>query len=66
MVSAALCFASSFIHFLVLQLTSIRFPSILWQFLWNYIFGPVLLWKMRNIHEIYHWRLQTSLCIVAG
>ncbi|CAL8574073.1 hypothetical protein XPA_000046 [Xanthoria parietina] len=41
-------------------------PSVVWQFLWNYLFGPYLLWKIRTIHDIYHWRLQTIIAIVAG
>ncbi len=43
-----------------------RAPSIVWQLVWNYILGPCLLWKMRMIHDIYQWRLQTTLAIVAG
>ena len=30
------------------------------------MFGPYLLWKIRMIHDIYHWRLQTISAIVAG
>ncbi|KAL2040423.1 hypothetical protein N7G274_006866 [Stereocaulon virgatum] len=41
-------------------------PSVIWQFLWNYFFGPYLLWEIRTIRDIYHWRLQTNLTIVAG
>ncbi|KAM0804135.1 hypothetical protein BDR22DRAFT_781967, partial [Usnea florida] len=41
-------------------------PSIVWQFLWNFFFGPYLLWKIKPIHDIYHWRLQTCLSVVAG
>lgn len=41
-------------------------PSIIWQFLWNFFFGPYLLWKIKPIHDIYHWRLQTWLSVVAG
>ncbi|KAL6721850.1 hypothetical protein ACLMJK_000955 [Lecanora helva] len=41
-------------------------PSIVWQLLWNFCFGPYLLWKIRGIHDIYHWRLQTTIAIVAG
>ena len=43
-----------------------RLPSIVWQFLWNYFFGPYLIWKIRMIRDIYHWRLQTILAVVAG
>ncbi|KAF6219532.1 hypothetical protein HO133_004001 [Letharia lupina] len=41
-------------------------PSIVWQFLWNFFFGPYLLWKIKPIHDIYHWRLQTWLSVLAG
>lgn len=45
---------------------SSRLPSIFWQFVWNFFFGPYLLWKIHVIHDIYHWRLQTMLAIIAG
>ncbi|KAL9599642.1 MAG: hypothetical protein Q9219_003726 [cf. Caloplaca sp. 3 TL-2023] len=41
-------------------------PSIIWQAVWNYIAGPFLLYKIRMIDDIYHWRLQTSIAIIAG
>ncbi|KAL8992381.1 MAG: hypothetical protein Q9188_007601 [Gyalolechia gomerana] len=41
-------------------------PSVIWQFLWNYFFGPYLLWKIHMIRDIYHWRLQTIIAVVAG
>ncbi|KAF6238994.1 hypothetical protein HO173_002866 [Letharia columbiana] len=41
-------------------------PTVVWQFAWNYIFGPYLLWNIRMIKDIYHWRLQTTLAIIAG
>ncbi|KAL9136198.1 MAG: hypothetical protein Q9175_002587 [Cornicularia normoerica] len=40
--------------------------NVAWQFAWNYIFGPYLLWNIRMIKDIYHWRLQTTLAIIAG
>ena len=43
-----------------------RAPSIVWQFMWNFFFGPYLIWKIRMIHDIYQWRFQTILAIVAG
>ncbi|KAL8852056.1 MAG: hypothetical protein Q9221_003081 [Calogaya cf. arnoldii] len=41
-------------------------PSIIWQASWNFIAGPYLLWKIRMIRDIYNWRLQTTLAIIAG
>ena len=43
-----------------------RAPSIIWQAAWNYIAGPYLLWKIRMIRDIYNWRLQTTLAILAS
>ncbi|KAI4113464.1 MAG: hypothetical protein LQ345_005562 [Seirophora villosa] len=41
-------------------------PSVVWQFLWNFVFGPYLLWNIRMIRDIYNWRLQTIIAVVAG
>ncbi|KAL8628665.1 hypothetical protein Q9189_005613 [Teloschistes chrysophthalmus] len=41
-------------------------PSIIWQFLWTWVCGPYVLWKIRMIRDIYHWRLQTIITVVAG
>lgn len=40
-------------------------PSVLWQFLWATVFGPILLVKIRHIHDVHHWALQTRLAILA-
>ncbi|KAI9818336.1 MAG: hypothetical protein M1826_001398 [Phylliscum demangeonii] len=39
-------------------------PSALWQAIWTFLFGPYILFKIRNIHDIYRWKLQTSLAIL--
>ncbi|KAJ5312636.1 hypothetical protein PENANT_c007G06881 [Penicillium antarcticum] len=41
-------------------------PSILWQLLWSWVFAPYILWKIRNIHDIHHWRLQITCCLIAA
>ncbi|KAK1147955.1 hypothetical protein N8T08_000471 [Aspergillus melleus] len=41
-------------------------PSILWQLFWSWLFGPWILWKIRNIHDIHHWRLQITCCVIAA
>ncbi|KAJ5191048.1 uncharacterized protein N7498_010033 [Penicillium cinerascens] len=41
-------------------------PSILWQLFWSWIFAPCILWKIRNIHDIHHWRLQITCCVIAA
>ncbi|KAJ5687599.1 hypothetical protein N7536_010218 [Penicillium majusculum] len=40
-------------------------PSILWQLLWSWVFAPYVLWRIRNIHDIHHWRLQITCCVIA-
>jgi len=37
--------------------------TILYQAIWTYLFGPWLLWRIRKIHDIFHWKLQTVLAI---
>ena len=41
-----------------------RIPSALWQGFWTWGFGPWLLFKIRKIHDIHRWRLQTTLVII--
>lgn len=57
---------SNVLYHFMHQLKPIRLPTILWQFVWNYVFGPCLLWKIRLIRDIYSWRMQTTMAIVAG
>ncbi len=44
----------------------IRVPSIAWQFFWAWIYAPYLLWRVRKIHDLHGWRLQTTICCLAG
>ena len=46
------------------DLIGVRIPSALWQGFWTWGFGPWLLFKIRKIHDIYRWRLQTTLVII--
>ncbi|KAJ5397025.1 hypothetical protein N7509_005138 [Penicillium cosmopolitanum] len=41
-------------------------PSILWQLFWSWIFSPYILWRIRNIYDIHHWRLQITCCVIAA
>ncbi|KAJ5181993.1 hypothetical protein N7449_012140 [Penicillium cf. viridicatum] len=41
-------------------------PSILWQLLWSWVCAPYVLWRIRNIHDIHHWRLQITCCLIAA
>ncbi|KUJ11505.1 uncharacterized protein LY89DRAFT_594537 [Mollisia scopiformis] len=41
-------------------------PSALWQLFWCCIYGPYLLYKIRNVHDTHYWRTQTILCVVSG
>ncbi|KAB8229038.1 uncharacterized protein BDW43DRAFT_315374 [Aspergillus alliaceus] len=41
-------------------------PSILWQLFWSWIFAPYILWKIRHIQDIHHWRRQITCCVIAA
>lgn len=41
-------------------------PSAFWQLFWAWVCGPYTLYKIRNIHDVHHWRLQVILCVVSG
>ncbi|KAE8444112.1 hypothetical protein EG329_000894 [Mollisiaceae sp. DMI_Dod_QoI] len=41
-------------------------PSALWQLFWCCIYGPYLLFKIRNVHDTHYWRTQTILCVLSG
>lgn len=47
-----------------LILSSYRIPSALGQGLWTYGLGPWLLYRIRKIDDVHHWRLQTSLALL--
>ena len=32
---------------------------------WSWLFAPYILWKIRNIHDVHHWRLQITICLIA-
>ncbi|KFA74047.1 hypothetical protein S40288_05159 [Stachybotrys chartarum IBT 40288] len=39
-------------------------PSVLWQFIWSWMFAPILLWRAWNIRDTLGWRTQTVGCCV--
>lgn len=41
-------------------------PSALWQLIWSWLFGPYILFKIRKIHDVHHWRLQVILSVISG
>ncbi|PVH73718.1 integral membrane protein [Cadophora sp. DSE1049] len=41
-------------------------PSALWQLFWCCIYGPYLLYRIRNVHDAHYWRAQTILCVISG
>jgi len=41
-------------------------PSLFWQFLWAWVFAPVILWQARGIRDTHGWQLQTMVCCIAG
>ena len=43
-----------------------RIPSAFWQLFYAWIYGPYILYSVRNIHETHHWRLQVWLSVVSG
>ncbi|RPA80004.1 hypothetical protein BJ508DRAFT_210715 [Ascobolus immersus RN42] len=40
------------------------FPSTLWQALYTYLLGPLILYKIRHIRDTHNWKLQTTLAIL--
>lgn len=50
----------------MLELTGARIPSVLWQCLWAWCFGPWVLFRTRKIKDTHYWRIQTQLAVVAG
>lgn len=49
-----------------LELTLVRIPSVLWQCLWAWCFGPWVLFRTRKIKDTHYWRIQTQLAVVAA
>ena len=43
-----------------------RIPSAFWQLFYAWVYGPYVLYSVRNIHDTHHWRLQVILTIVSG
>ncbi|KAK4187916.1 hypothetical protein QBC35DRAFT_515135 [Podospora australis] len=41
-------------------------PSLFWQFLWAWIFAPIILWRSRGIRDTHGWQLQTMASCIAG
>ncbi|KAK4680593.1 hypothetical protein QC764_100700 [Podospora pseudoanserina] len=41
-------------------------PSLFWQFLWAWVFAPIILWRSREIRDTHGWQLQTIACCLAG
>ncbi|KAK5000292.1 hypothetical protein LTR66_000824 [Elasticomyces elasticus] len=41
-------------------------PSTVWQLFFSWFYGPYVLYKIRNISDIHYWRLQITICVIAG
>ena len=41
-------------------------PSAFWQLAWAWLYGPYLLFKVRNIHDVHHWRKQVIASVISG
>ena len=57
---------SSFASSEIQLIDTSRIPSIGWQIFWAWCYAPYLLWKVRKVHDIHGWRLQTIICCIAG
>lgn len=40
--------------------------SIVWQFVWAWIYAPYMIWKSRGVRDVHGWRLQTICTCLAG
>jgi hypothetical protein len=38
----------------------------MWQAFWSWMYAPYILYKIYHIEDVHYWRLQTTLCIIAG
>ena len=43
-----------------------RSPSAFWQWAWSWLYGPYLLFMVRNIHDVHYWRLQVICSVISG
>lgn len=41
-------------------------PSAFWQLAWSWVYGPYLLLRVRDIHDIHYWRLQIICSVISG
>jgi hypothetical protein len=41
-------------------------PSGLYPFIWGWLVGPWILWRIRKIKDSHYWRLSTTMSIVFG
>jgi len=41
-------------------------PSTLWQLIFTWVYGPIILYRIRNIRDVHYWRLQTTICVIAN
>ncbi|ETI22891.1 hypothetical protein G647_04685 [Cladophialophora carrionii CBS 160.54] len=41
-------------------------PSAFWQLAWSWLYGPYLLFRVRNIHDVHYWRLQVIYSVISG
>ncbi|KAK5018346.1 hypothetical protein LTR16_001603 [Cryomyces antarcticus] len=41
-------------------------PSTIWQLVFSWFYGPCVLYKIRNINDVHYWRLQITICVIAG
>ncbi|KAK5694083.1 hypothetical protein LTR97_009704 [Elasticomyces elasticus] len=41
-------------------------PSAFWQLFWSWAYGPYILYKIKNVRDAHHWRLQIILSVLSG
>ncbi|EXJ92790.1 hypothetical protein A1O3_01342 [Capronia epimyces CBS 606.96] len=41
-------------------------PSAFWQLVWAWVYGPYLLFGVRNITDTHSWKLQVMLSVISG
>ncbi|KAI1623366.1 hypothetical protein EDD37DRAFT_592989 [Exophiala viscosa] len=41
-------------------------PSAFWQLAWAWLYGPYILFSVRNIHDTHYWRLQVIVSVISG
>lgn len=41
-------------------------PSAFWQLFWSAVYGPYLVFKLRNVRDTHYWRMQVIVSVITG